>query len=454
MRHISRQVTVLFLVDLILFLLVFGLIFLIRPETFKYEFILTSLCVVFSWHYVLYLKGFYTIKEYSIFWKDSYHILEAILIGSVLPMIVSYFWQSFFIPRGNIIFAAVMSYFVILLWRFLFSEYMKSFKKHKNVIIIGAGRSGTTIAKEIISHPELNYDIVGFVDDDNEKIGQNIEGFKVLGPCTELSKQVKENDVNILILAITGKPKHHQTLFAVAECMKLDVKFFDMVNLYSYLTGKIPINYITNSWFIYELGTPNKPFYEAIKRLLDIIMSLTVLIVTSPIIIFLAFAIKFQDGGNILYSQDRVGRHGKVFKMLKLRTMIANAERDGAVWAANNDEDPRVTKIGKIARKLRFDELPQMYNIIKGDMSLVGPRPERPEFTCELEKQIPFYQRRHWVVPGWTGWAQIMFRYGASVDDAHEKLQFDFYYIKNRSIFLDISIFIKAVGMALSGRHG
>ena len=124
------------------------------------------------------------------------------------------------------------------------------------------------------------------------------------------------------------------------------------------------------------------------------------------------------------------------------------------MWAVNNNEDPRVTKIGKIARKLRFDELPQMYNVIVGDMSLVGPRPERPEFTRELEKQIPFYQRRHWVIPGWTGWAQIMFRYGASVDDAHEKLQYDFYYIKNRSIFLDISIFIKALGMALSGRYG
>jgi len=454
MRHISRQVTVLFFVDLSIFLLVFGIVFFLRPETLKQEFIISSFLVILCWMYVMYLKGFYRIMEHRIFWKDSYHIFEAMLIGTVFPIVVSFFFNPIFLPRVNILIAAILVYFLILLWRFMFRKYMKSYKKHKNVIIIGAGNSGSGISKEIKLHPELNYDIVGFVDDDPEKIGSEINGIKVLGPCTDLTKLVHELQVNIIILAIIGKPRSNETLFAVAECMKLKVKFFDMVSLYSYLTGKIPINYITNSWFIYEMGTPEKPFYDVLKRMSDIILALGFSAIVSPVMWFMAISIKLQDGGPILYKQERVGKDGRTFQMLKFRTMINNAEQNGAVWAANNDEDPRVTKIGKIARKLRFDELPQMYNIIMGDMSLVGPRPERPEFTCKLEKQIPFYQRRHWVIPGWTGWAQIMFRYGASVDDAHEKLQYDFYYIKNRSLFLDISIFIKAIGMALSGRHG
>lgn len=454
MRHLSRQITVLFLVDLLIFLVVFGLIFMLRPATFKLEFIISSSVVILCWLYVMYLKGFYRIMEYRVFWKDSYHLFEAICIGSAIPIIVSFFTKPIFIPRGNIIIAAIVAFMLLLLWRFLFSKYMRIYKKHKNVIIIGAGETGSTIAREIKSHPELNYDLVGFVDDDVEKIGTKVEDIEVLGPCTALASLVQELNVNIIILAITGKPRSNETLFGIAECMKLKAKFFEMANLYSYLTGKIPINYITNSWFIYELGTPEKPFYDVIKRVCDIFFAILVAVCTAPIMLFLVIAIKLQDGGEVLYKQDRVGKDGKVFKMLKFRTMINNAEKDGAVWAVNNNEDPRVTKIGKIARKLRFDELPQMYNIIVGDMSLVGPRPERPEFTCELEKQIPFYQRRHWVIPGWTGWAQIMFRYGASVDDAHEKLQYDFYYIKNRSAFLDISIFIKAVAMALSGRHG
>lgn len=454
MKHISRQVTVLFLVDLLIFLVVFGIVFLLRPQTFKIGFVVSSLIVTLFWLYVMHLKGFYRIIEYRIFWKDAYNILEAILIGAVIPIVVAFFLCPTFMPRLNLIIAVVLAYFMILLWRFLFSKYMKSFKKPKNVIVIGAGSSGTTIAREIINHPEILYNIVGFVDDDPEKIGQEILGIKVLGSCTELPGLIQELKVNIIILAITGKPKSNETLFAVAESMKLKVKLFEMAQLYSYLTGKIPVNHITNSWFIYELGMIEKPFYELIKRILDIILSTAIAVVMSPVMLFLAIAIKLEDGGDILYKQDRVGKNGKVFKMLKFRTMINNAEQNGAVWAADNNNDPRVTNFGRIARKLRLDELPQMYNIILNDMSLVGPRPERPEFTFELEKKIPFYQRRHWVIPGWTGWAQIMFKYGASVDDAHEKLQYDFYYIKNRSIFLDASIFLKALAIGLSGRHG
>lgn len=454
MQNISRQVTVLFIVDLLILLMVFAITHLLRPETLKWEFLISSFLVTSSWLYVLYLKGFYRIMEYRAFWRDAYHILEAILIGAAFPIVVSFFVKPIFMPRVSIIIAAVLAYFLILLWRFLFVKYMRNYKKHKRVIIVGAGFSGSTIALEISNHPELNFDIVGYVDDDPEKIGTEINGFKVLGSCLELTSLINNLDVNIIIVAITGKPKSNQTLFAIAESMSLKVKFFEMAQLYSYLTGKVPVKHITNSWFIYELGTSERPLNDLFKRIFDLIGATVIAIVTSPIMLFLAVSIKLEDGGNILYKQERVGKHGRVFKMLKFRTMVNNAEKNGAVWADNNDKDPRVTTVGRIARKLRFDELPQMYNIIFGEMSLVGPRPERPEFTCQLEKEIPFYQRRHWVIPGWTGWAQIMYRYGASVDDALEKLQYDFYYIKNRSVFLDISILIKAIAMALSGRHG
>jgi exopolysaccharide biosynthesis polyprenyl glycosylphosphotransferase len=454
MKQISRQGIVLFVVDLLLFIIVFGLIFLIRPQTFELGYILTSGILIVSWLYLMYLKGFYRIISYKAFWNVAYNIFEAILIGTAIPVVVFSFLGPIFLPRLNLLLAFVFAYFVLLLWRFLFKNYLERHKKHKRVVILGAGQSGMTIAEEIKKHSELKFSVIGYLDDDPEKLNKEIAGFKVLSTCRELPHFVKEEDIDIIIMAITGKPTSNETLNAIAECMNSRVKFFEMSQLYSYITGKIPIRHITNSWFIYELGTSEKPLYEHIKRLLDIAGASVITIVTSPIMIFLAIIIKLTDGGNVLYKQERVGKNNRVFKMLKLRTMVTNAEANGAVWAENNDKDPRVTTIGRIARKLRFDELPQMYNIIMGDMSLVGPRPERPEFTCELEKQIPFYARRHWVIPGWTGWAQIMYRYGASVDDASEKLQYDFYYIKNRSIFLDISILLKAIAMAVSGRHG
>lgn len=430
------------------------MVFLLRPDTLKPGFIFASVMLGGFWMYIMYLKGFYRIMEHRVFWVEAYNIFEAIFIGSVVAIVFSFFNNPIFLPRVNVLLTASTAYFAILAWRMFFIYYMRRYAKLKNVVIVGAGDTGSTMARTIQEHPELNYNIIGYVDDDQDKVGITIENVEVLATCTSLPDIVKEKQVNIIILSITGKPRSNETLFAVAECMKLQVKFFEMANLYSYLTGKIPVGYITNSWFIYELGASQRPYYEAIKRLLDIVGALFVSIITAPIMIFMAISIKLEDGGNIIYSQERVGKNNKSFNMHKFRTMVNDAEKNGAVWAADNNKDPRVTKIGKIARKLRFDELPQMYNIIKGDMSLVGPRPERPEFTTKLEKEIPFYQRRHWVTPGWTGWAQICFRYGASVNDAYEKLQYDFYYIKNRSIFLDISIFVKAVAMALSGRHG
>ncbi|MEI8390621.1 MAG: sugar transferase [bacterium] len=227
-----------------------------------------------------------------------------------------------------------------------------------------------------------------------------------------------------------------------------------MSELYELLTLKVAVKTITPEWFIYDLTRIHRPIYRLCKRIFDIIGASIISFVTLPIMIILAVSTKIADGGKIFYTQERVGKNGKIFEMLKFRTMIENAEKDGAVWAVNNNKDTRVTKIGRIARKLRFDELPQMLNIIKGEMSLVGPRPERPEFTQILEKKIPFYQRRHWVTPGWTGWAQIMYRYGASTEDAIEKLRYELYYIKHRNLFWDFSILVKAVFMALSGRHG
>lgn len=454
MRRISRQITVLFVGDLLIYTLVFALVFILRPETYKPEFLFASVMLGGFWMYIMYLKGFYSIMDHRVFWVDAYNIFESILIGAVVAIVFSFFNNPIFLPRINVLLTATTVYFFILAWRLSFNYYMRRYRKPKNVVIIGAGDTGATMARTIQEHSELNYNIVGYVDDDTEKMDQVIEGFPVLARCKQLPDIVKNRQINIIILAITGKPRSNETLFAVAECMKMQVKFFEMTNLYSYLTGKIPVNYITNSWFIYEMGASHRPFYETIKRLFDIAGALLVSFVTAPIMLFMAASIKMEDGGPVIYSQERVGKNNKIFKMHKFRTMVNNAEKNGAVWAADNNKDPRVTKIGKIARKLRFDELPQMYNIIKGDMSLVGPRPERPEFTSKLEKEIPFYQRRHWVTPGWTGWAQICFRYGASVDDACEKLQYDFYYIQNRSLFLDISIFIKAIAMALSGRHG
>ena len=233
------------------------------------------------------------------------------------------------------------------------------------------------------------------------------------------------------------------------EILPYKIRVVDLASLTEEITGKIPITTIGRSWFLDNLNLHSSQVYEKVKRIFDIVVSVLCLILLSWLFPLIAAAIVVTSGRPVFFKQKRVGYLGKVFTAVKFRTMVQDAEKSGPQWAQKND--PRITKIGKFLRKTRLDELPQLINVLRGEMSLVGPRPERPEFVAQLKEKIPFYNERHLVKPGLTGWAQINFPYGASEEDSLKKLQYDLYYIKNRSFIFDIAILLKTAKTILSG---
>lgn len=292
--------------------------------------------------------------------------------------------------------------------------------------------------------------IKGFIDDES-KIGSNVGQGKVLGKTSDIISIGERENVRTILIA----PDYHKS----PECIKniLSARLcgwniIDIINLYEEITHKVPVRHIHNEWLLFADGffLLQKPYVQKTKRLLDILLSILLLGILSPFVILSALAIKLDSPGQVFYRQDRVGKDGKVFILFKLRSMVNNAETGKALWAQSND--PRVTRVGKWLRLTRIDEVPQLYNVLKGDMSLIGPRPERPEFVTDLEKDIPYYSIRHTVRPGLTGWAQVNYRYAASADDALVKLEYDVYYIKNMSLILDLQILLKTVGIVLLGQ--
>ncbi|MBI2627397.1 sugar transferase, partial [Candidatus Nomurabacteria bacterium] len=226
------------------------------------------------------------------------------------------------------------------------------------------------------------------------------------------------------------------------QCLPARVKFLDWTRAYEIIAEKIPASFINHIWFLQNIGKGEKIISDKLKRAMDILLAGFIFIITLPVWLLVGILIKLEDGGNVIYTQERVGKDRKYFLLFKFRSMKPDAEKaTGPLWAEIKDE--RATKIGKLLRRLHIDELPQMINVLKGDISLVGPRPERPEFVEQLEKEIPHYNLRHIIKPGFTGWAQIKFRYGRSLMDAQEKFQYDLYYLKNGSLFLDFGILLK-----------
>jgi sugar transferase (PEP-CTERM system associated) len=229
-------------------------------------------------------------------------------------------------------------------------------------------------------------------------------------------------------------------------------RVYDAADFYERFLHKIPVHYVQDHWFVLSQGFDllHHNVQLKAKRVIDVVLALALLAVTLPVMLVLALLIKLDSPGSVIYAQTRTGQGGKPFKIYKFRTMTADAEENGAMWAEVNDA--RITRVGRVLRRMRLDELPQIWNVLRGDMSFVGPRPERPDFTTKLEKQIPYYDLRHLVKPGISGWAQVMHSYGASVEDAQEKLQYDLYYIKNYSIYLDLLIAMKTIRIVARGQ--
>ncbi len=327
--------------------------------------------------------------------------------------------------------------------------YWSLLKYPRGLLIIGTMPAEQLAVKALISRLGRGYRIAGFVDTDPDLVGRIRQGHRVLGTVEQIEDICLANHVHEVIIS-SNLAEHPQVAKAALACLRLGCRVTNDVTFCEKTFGEVPVEHIGPDWFLFSDLHRHREETEAVKRILDVIASAVGLVLSLPLWPLIALLVKLDSRGPVFYSQRRVGQNGKIFSLYKFRTMPPDAEADGSpAWAVEND--PRVNPIGRFLRGSRLDELPQLWNILLGHMALVGPRPERPEFVERLTREIPFYSERLLLKPGLTGWAQINFHYGASVDDARKKHQLDLYYVKHMSLELDLIIMLRTFGTFFQG---
>jgi sugar transferase (PEP-CTERM system associated) len=317
------------------------------------------------------------------------------------------------------------------------------------ILVFGVGTAAQVVAETLRSR-DPNAHIVGFVPGPNER-EPAVPAADIMALRGTLPEMAYELGVDEIVVALTERRSGSMPLRQLLDCKVSGIKVYDLATHFEKTLGQIRLDYLNASWLIFGDGFNQGAWRTAVKRVFDLLSAVVLIIVSAPVMLVAAIAIKAESRGPALYRQERVGLDGRSFSIAKFRSMRTDAEKDGKPrWASANDD--RITRVGHIIRRLRIDELPQLFNVLRGDMSLVGPRPERPFFVEQLTQEIPFYAVRHSVKPGVTGWAQVRYAYGATVEDSQEKLQYDLYYVKNHTLFLDLVVLIETVGVVLTGR--
>lgn len=353
------------------------------------------------------------------------------------------------LPRIAIGAFLVIASFLTLTWRAIYIRLYTSSGLMRRVLVVGAGKAGRTL---IEAYKKLNpppFLLIGFIDDDPAKRNKSYGGFAVLGDSEHLIDLIEDYRISDVVVAITGEIKG-ETFQTVLDIQERGVEVTRMPILYEELTQRVPIEHLESDWVIRSFVDQVRVhgFYELMKRSMDILGGLIGTMIFLFVLPFIAIAIIVETGFPVFYSQPRLGKGARLFTILKFRTMKQNAEADGQPKVAE-ENDPRVTRVGNFLRKTRLDELPQFWTVLRGEMSLVGPRAERPELVAEYQKQIPYYRARLLVKPGLTGWAQINYGYVATVKETFVKLEYDLYYIKHRTLNLDFSIVLRTIGTVL-----
>jgi sugar transferase (PEP-CTERM system associated) len=368
-------------------------------------------------------------------------VLQALGAASLILALTYYVLPALIIGRGVFLVASLLVVFTVAGWRFAFEWLSLAVGPAECLLVVGTSTAATDLARELRDRrKELGVDIVGFADD---TVDVESFGFPVLGGYEDIPRIVRDIHVDRVVVSLVdarGKLPMERLLE-----MKLDgVRFDHLATVYEQYTGKIAVENLRPSYLIFNEGFRTSRLQLLLKRAFDVVLAVVGLLLAWPIMLLVALAVRATSPGAALYHQVRVGQNGRLFTVHKFRSMRQDAEAtSGAVWASK--DDPRITFIGRFLRKSRLDEIPQLWNVLVGDMSFVGPRPERPEFVRQLSEQIAFYRQRHVVKPGVTGWAQVMYSYGASVEDAVEKLQYDLFYIKHLSVAFDVFVLFKTV---------
>ncbi len=316
------------------------------------------------------------------------------------------------------------------------------------VLIFGSGAAAAVVGRTL-QESDPNVHIVGYVPGPNEKESAVPPNYLLHGDS--LTDVARANGVDEIVVALTERRSGSMPLRQLLDCKLFGIKVYDISTHFEKTLGQIRIDYLNAGWLIFGDGFNQGVARSAIKRIFDLVCTTVLLVFSAPVMILTAIAIKLDGPGPILYQQERVGLNGTSFNVAKFRSMQTDAEKDGKPrWATTNDD--RVTRVGRVIRRLRIDELPQLFNVLLGTMSLVGPRPERPYFVEQLTQEIPYFAVRHSVKPGVTGWAQVRYQYGATIEDSLEKLQYDLYYVKNHSLLLDAVILLETVSVVLTGK--
>lgn len=370
--------------------------------------------------------------------------LVCVVIGSIY-----YMDPDLSLGRGITLLAAITTFVLVLTWRFLIDATLPFLRQTERVLVLGTGAAGINLVKEMIQHPELNYKVLGFLDEKGENIGKSLVNPGIIGAAADVRRMVERENVDRVVISLAER-RGTMPVQQLLELKFAGVHVEDAHSVFESIVGRILLDHLTPSALILSDGFKKSRFTLFLKRGVDILVSSFAAILTLPVMALTALAIWLESGGPILFTQKRVGMNGTEFEMLKFRSMYQNSEQHGPSWT--RDGDRRITRVGKFIRQSRLDELPQLINVLRGNMSLVGPRPEQPYFCELLEQEIPYYGQRHSVRPGITGWAQVKFKYGASIEETKTKLEYDLFYIKHMSFFLDLAIALETIKVLLSGR--
>jgi sugar transferase (PEP-CTERM system associated) len=403
--------------------------------------VVTALCLL-----CIYFNELYDLTIVRTNREMVIRLLQAVGTALILLALLYLALPGLMVANGAALPATALFLTGIFTWRCVFNQVARMASFGERILIVGTDDSSRTVARLILSQQDFPYQIVGFIDEDPPRVGAPVVDPRVVGTPADIERLVDQHQIDRILVGLPDR-RGHLPLNELLRAKLRGVRVEDVNAAYERLTGKLLIEDLRASWLIFSDDFRASRLTRQSKRLFDIVLAIVAIVISFPFLALAALAVRIDSGLPVLYRQERVGENGRIFTLYKLRSMRTDAEQGTPIWARAIDD--RITRIGRLIRKTRLDELPQLWNVLRGDMSFVGPRPERPFFVGQLAADIPFYDQRHAVKPGITGWAQVKYRYGASMEDAREKLRYDLYYVKHMSLPFDLTILFDTVKVVL-----
>lgn len=406
----------------------------------------SSVCLLIMYFYDLYDYIVMTNRR-----ELMLRLVQALGIAWALLALLFYFVPPLLIGRGVSVISVPLVLGLLLTWRIFIHSLTGHPEIGEKILVVGTGKTALDTAEAVWERRDAGYRIAGFISENGAKPMDKLGRSVILGKGPDLESVIINEKIDRVVIAVRERRGAFPTEALLKMSLAGDVSIEECTSFFERITGKVHVDMLRPSWLIFAGRRRDSPVKTLFREMMHRLLALFGLVFSLPFSILTAILIKLESRGPIFYKQERVGKGGKPFNVIKFRSMRTDAEKDGKpIWAVTNDE--RITRVGKVIRATRIDEIPQFWNILKGDMNFVGPRPERPHFVKQLATEIPYYDHRHLVAPGLTGWAQIKYPYGGSVADAIQKLQYDLYYIKNQSLTLDLVIVFETVKTVLFGK--